>query len=234
MRDARKIADSMDGIAMTILVPFGLYAWLCDVTEEDESNPLTERMAAFRDAYHASVLVKPWQYGSPSRMEIGDRMVREVLENLCYQLVDNPEASVSEMGAAQGVLIRLRNAGLLARKRCTKCDEIKPMKDYNWQSRAAGTRRPECGDCQREHYRQYRRERRGDRLARYAAPGITRTVETDAWDDEDDEDVYCPGCDRALPREAFWKHKRATNGLQPRCKACTDQRRRERAGKGTA
>lgn len=231
MRDAREIARSMEGIASTILIPAGLYPWFEEVTEEDESNPLTERMSAFRDAYHASVLTRPMRHDSPSRMDIGDPVVREVIESLCYQLLDNPEAQTRETGAARTVLVHLRTAGLLTRKRCTRCDVVKPMTEYAWLFRSKGVRRPDCLECQRQRFREYRRERRGERLSRYTAPVIARTVETDAWEDED---VYCPGCDRSLPREAFHKHKRAANGLQPRCKECANARRRERSVKGTA
>lgn len=231
MRDAREIARSMEGIAMTVMIPFALYSWFEEVTEEDESEPLTTRMAAFRDAYRASVLVDRQRHGSPSRMDIGDPVVREVLENLCYQLTDSPEAITRELGAAHTVLVQLRNAGLLTRKRCTKCDVVKPMTEYAWLFRSKGVRRSDCLVCQRQRFREYYRERRGERLARHSAPLVPRTVETDAWEDED---VYCPGCDRSLPREAFHKHKRAANGLQPRCKECVNARRRERSVKGDA
>lgn len=125
----------------------------------------------------------------------------------------------------------LSNAELMARvfpepgkKRCSKCDEIKPLSDYNRRTgrdRAAGQVKPYCKSCEKGMFKSWavRNGHAQDRTrAEYAAHVQAVIYPTD-------DTKRCPRCDNVKPRHGF---STAAGKIKVWCRECVGEVRRAR------
>ena len=99
-------------------------------------------------------------------------------------------------------------------KRCSKCDEIKPVTEF--YKDVKGGHKSQCKACHKEtvaaRNKRVRAEKKAEREA--MKPAETKT---------------CPKCGRELPREAFGHKGEAKDGLQSWCNDCRKGKTPEKA-----
>ena len=98
-------------------------------------------------------------------------------------------------------------AGQLAvSKLCPKCQSLLPVEEFNRYSSSADGRQKWCRKCMSE-YKKMRSQ-------------IWKTANMNRGRPPDDEQVFCPKCQRTLPAAEFSTNLMRPNRLVSQCKAC--------------
>ena len=92
-------------------------------------------------------------------------------------------------------------------KRCSSCGEIKPVAEFYKDDNASDGLKSHCKACHRAKVNSRQKERREAAKAERADELTTTTK-------------VCPKCGRELPKEAFGRHAKTRDGLQPMCREC--------------
>lgn len=122
-------------------------------------------------------------------------------------------------------------------KRCSRCDEVKPLAEFSPDQDRRDGRRSECRVCDAKRSREARWAKRGippeewprlhEEVGRKAEARTKRPVERQRIMRELAKQhglKYCPDCDMCLGKAFFHRDSRSADGLQSYCKACTSAR----------
>ena len=102
-----------------------------------------------------------------------------------------------------------------ATKLCSKCRSLLPVEEFQRRSRSPDGLEPCCRKCKNQYMKMRRQIRKAANQNRGRPP--------------DDEQVFCPGCQKTLSAAEFSTHLMSLNRLKPHCKACEKLRRRRYA-----
>ena len=102
-----------------------------------------------------------------------------------------------------------------ATKLCSKCRSLLPVVEFQRRSRSPDGLQPCCRTCKNQYMKMRRQIQKAANQNRGRPP--------------DDEQVFCPGCQKTLSAAEFSTHLMSLNRLKPRCKACEKLRRRRYA-----
>ena len=93
-----------------------------------------------------------------------------------------------------------------ASKLCSKCKSLLPVEEFAPHRRSADGHQPWCRNCAKQHSKMWRQKQKAANKDRGRPP--------------DDEQVFCPACQRILPAADFSTDLMRINLLQSQCKAC--------------
>lgn len=110
-------------------------------------------------------------------------------------------------------------------KRCSRCDEVKPLEEFPAHTNTRDGRGSQCHVCRAKRARERQWESQGippedwPRLhARHALNENMRHLNAIFGG------KWCPGCEQHLPREYFYRNSSNADGLSGSCKACQSAR----------
>ena len=93
-----------------------------------------------------------------------------------------------------------------ASKMCSKCRSLLPVDEFQRRSRSADGLQSCCRKCMNEYNKMRRQDRKAANKNRSRPP--------------DDEQVFCPRCQRTLRAAEFSSHLMSPNRLLGQCRAC--------------
>src|SRR5690606_31961283 len=110
-------------------------------------------------------------------------------------------------------------------KRCSRCDEVKPLEEFSPHAGTRDGRQPWCHVCKVRHDRECRWEQQG--IPPEDWPRLHREVDRQRRMRELAAQhglKYCPSCDMCLGRAFFHRQSSSADGHYRLCKACESAR----------
>ena len=91
-------------------------------------------------------------------------------------------------------------------KLCSKCQSLIPVEEFYRNARSADGRRAWCRNCVKQYNKLWRQKLKAANKNRSRPP--------------DDQQVFCPNCQRTLPAVDFSTHLMSRNRLKWQCRSC--------------
>ena len=119
-------------------------------------------------------------------------------------------------------------------KRCTKCGRLLPVENFSLHKTNLDGRQSVCKECQKELYKAWDERRKAKKakesedvrdFKEWQETQSNKVIKEEPMETTNTTTKTCPRCGRELPFEAFGKHARTRDGLQPYCKECRSQAR---------
>lgn len=159
-----------------------------------------------------------------------------VLKN---QSVGALNTACDDAGKDKAALIAERHDILT--KTCSHCHRELPVEHFSLNKTTPDGRQSVCKECQKELYKAWEERRKAKKTME--TKESEAVADFKAWQKEESNKVIseqqtnehmetatpqtkvCPRCQRELPYDAFGKHARTKDGLQPYCRQCRSEAR---------
>ena len=119
-------------------------------------------------------------------------------------------------------------------KKCTRCGKLLPVEKFSLNKNRLDGRQSICKECQKELYKAWDEQRKAKKtkesedvrdFKNWRNTQSKKVIKEEFMETTNTTTKICPRCGRELPIEAFGKHARTRDGLQPYCKECRSQAR---------